>query len=67
MYRLDPFHAPDGYMSEMDEREKNTALALSIVQGFEQKAVNGGKLELEIDRYGHVRCTVTINPSSRVA
>lgn len=54
---------PIGQMSEMDERDKNIETAMTIVKSFEDKAAtNGGKLELEIDRYGHIRCAVTINP-----
>jgi hypothetical protein len=47
---------PHGYMTEFDDRDKNITLAVEV------KAVNGGKLELEIDRYGHVRLSVLINP-----
>lgn len=52
---------PNGYMAEIDDRSKNIELAATIVQDFERKAVNGGKLELEIDRYGHIKCVMTIN------
>jgi hypothetical protein len=53
---------PHGYMTEFDDRDKNITLAVEVIRGFEAKAVNGGKLELEIDRYGHVRLSVLINP-----
>ena len=62
---MHPMSYPSGYMTEIDDRTKNIETTIAIVQDFERKAVNGGKLELEIDRYGHIKCVMTINPSAK--
>jgi hypothetical protein len=64
MNSLVPIAQPDYYsMSRLDrddDRVRNLKTAKEVLVEFERIAENGGTLDLEIDRYGHVKMKVVL-------
>lgn len=65
MDRFMPTAIAESYgLGQIDDRDRNIITAKEALREFERIAENGGTIELEIDRYGHLKMKVVVNPKS---
>lgn len=65
MDRMMPATIAGSYgLGQIDDRTRNIITAKEALREFERIAKNGGTIELEIDRYGHLKMKVVVNPES---
>lgn len=63
---MNKIHYSEGMVPDSDEVVRNLTIVKQAIQEFERVAQNGGTLELEIDRYGHVHLKIDIKEKESI-